>query len=244
MKTAFFPLVAVLALPFGAAAADPKSEIKIWTDPEKAAAERPEFMIQGEYQGGGVEEGVGVQVADINDGKFLVSTYKAGLPGAGWDGKTLESEVLTKEEVEARLTGVNRVERKSPTLGAKPPKGAAVVFSGEATDQIEGKIEGGVLWAGGKTAVKTGSFTAHIEFRLPYKPGRMPSSQDRGNSGVYIFNNYECQVLDSFGLPLDAEKVPFKVQSDPKQWCGSFYKTKLPDTPMCFPPLTWQTASA
>ncbi|MED5259678.1 MAG: DUF1080 domain-containing protein, partial [Verrucomicrobiota bacterium] len=30
-------------------------------------------------------------------------------------------------------------------------------------------------------------------------------------------------------------------KSDPKQWCGCFYKFKTADTPMCFPPLSWQT---
>lgn len=231
----------LLALTFAASAFAQKPEVKIWTDPEKAAAENPAFSLQGEYQGGGVEEGIGIQVADINDGKFLLTKYTAGLPGAGWDGKGIESKVVTTDELKEELAHVNRVERESPTMGAKPPEGAIVVFDGKQTDHVKGEIKDGLLWAGSQSTTKVGDFTAHLEFRLPYKPGRMPSSQDRGNSGVYIFNNYETQVLDSFALPLDAEKVPFKVQSDPKQWCGSFYKTKLPDTPMCFPPLRWQT---
>jgi hypothetical protein len=236
-KTLILAFLPVLALPAFSAAADPKPEQKIWTDPETAAAERMEFGLQGEYEG----EDLGIQVADINDGKFLVTIYKGGLPGAGWDTKTIESAVLDTAALTAKVEALNRVERKSPTLGAKAPEGAVVVFTGEANDQFKGHVEGGFVWAGSQTTVPVGDFTAHIEFRLPYKPGTMPSSQDRGNSGVYIFNNYECQVLDSFALPLDAEKVPFKIQSDPKQWCGSFYKFKLPDTPMALPPLQWQT---
>ncbi|MEE9368134.1 MAG: DUF1080 domain-containing protein [Pontiella sp.] len=30
-------------------------------------------------------------------------------------------------------------------------------------------------------------------------------------------------------------------ESENKQWCGSFYKEKLPDVNMTFPPLRWQT---
>jgi len=81
----------------------------------------------------------------------------------------------------------------------------------------------------------------HLEFRLPFKPARAPSNQDRGNSGVYIFNNYECQVLDSFALDFDKENCPFKPQSDSKQWCGCLYKFKLADIHMVYPPLQWQT---
>ena len=81
-------------------------------------------------------------------------------------------------------------------------------------------------------------FTLHLEFRLPYKPNSPLSSQDRGNSGIYLQNRYETQVLD-FKLVYDKNiKVPLK--SDPKQWCGCFYKFKTADTPM-LPPLSWQT---
>lgn len=233
--------ISTLALIFASAgvlaAADKKPDVQIWTAPDKALAERPEFQLQGEYAG----DKVGLQAADINEGKFLVTTYGGGLPGEGWDGKTIESEVLETAALKTKVEGLKRVERESPTVGANPPEGAIVVFDGKPTDQVTGEISDGLLWAGGQSTTPVGDFTAHIEFRLPYKPGAMPSSQDRGNSGIYIFNNYECQVLDSFALPLDAGQVPFKVQSDPKQWCGSFYKFKLPDTPMVFPPLRWQT---
>ncbi|MEM7015476.1 MAG: hypothetical protein AAF585_28790, partial [Verrucomicrobiota bacterium] len=151
-----------LVLFFVAAAHAQKPEVKIWTDPEKAAAENPAFKLQGEYQGGGVDDGIGLQVADINDGKFLVTTYAGGLPGAGWDGNGIESKVLTTAELKEELSQVNKVERESPTMGAKPPQGALVVFNGKQTDHVKGKIEDGLLWAGSQTTTKVGDFTAHI----------------------------------------------------------------------------------
>ena len=57
----------------------------------------------------------------------------------------------------------------------------------------------------------------------------MPGNQDRGNSGVYIFNNYETQILDSFGI-----KGEFN-------FCSALYRKKAPDLNMCLPPLAWQT---
>lgn len=236
MKTSALLCLLLLAGLTAGHAADPG---QTWTDPEKAATEHPDFLLQGEYLG----NGTGVQVADMNEGRFLVTTYPGGLPGAGWDGANLISEVLERDRLQQTISRakLKRVERDSPAAGRKAPVGATVIFDGESNENVKGVIKDRLLWAGAETTRATASFSLHLEFRLPFKPDILPSSQSRGNSGVYIFNNYECQVLDSFALPLDAARVPFKVQSDPNQWCGSLYKTRLPDVPMCYPPLRWQT---
>jgi hypothetical protein len=70
-------------------------------------------------------------------------------------------------------------------------------------------------------------FKLHLEYREPFMPHAR--GQQRGNSGVYLQNRYEIQVLDSFGL-------------GPSRWdCAAFYELAGPTINMCFPPLSWQT---
>lgn len=235
MKTSTILLIALFS---GATAfAAPKTTVPVWTDPKKAAAAHHDFKLQGDY----TTDGAGLQAADLGGGMFHVLTYGGGLPGDGWDGKAIEAEKLEREELKERAADMKRVERKSPTLGKKAPEGAIVVFDGEKTGHVKGKVEKGLLWSGAETTTPTGDFAMHLEFRLPFKPDRNLSSQDRGNSGVYIFNNYELQVIDTFGLDFDSENNAVELDSLNSQWCASLYKFKTPDKPMAFPPLQWQT---
>lgn len=214
-----------------------KQSRRIWTDADKAAAEDPDYLLQGEY----VSEGVGVQAAALGKGTFYVSRFKGGLPGQGWDKSNPHVELINTESLRKSINGMKRTERVSPTLGARPPEGATILFDGKKTEHINGQIKDGLLMAGAQTTGNYGDFTLHLEFRLPYKPDSPLSSQDRGNSGIYLQNRYETQILDSFGLVYERDLVKVPLKSDPKQWCGCFYKFKAADIPMCFPPLRWQT---
>jgi hypothetical protein len=213
----------------------------------------PDFAVQGEYIGTiGQKAKVGAQVIALGNGKFDAVLYTKGLPGEGWDGKTtVHLSGKTSDGVpqfkgkniqgtikDGQFTGtaendvpfqLKKIERQSPTLGAAPPPGATVLFDGANTDAWSvGKIEeGNLLGVPAVTKQKFENFLLHIEFRTPFMP--FSSGQGRGNSGVYLADQYEVQVLDSFGLKgLDNE-------------CGGIYQQAKPLVNMCFPPLSWQT---
>ena len=179
---------------------------KAWTDPKTATKENPDFLIQGEY---GKEGGLGIQVVAVGNSKFQAAVYKGGLPGAGannnefklFTGETKDGKTILEGPANQTITiasgkatgkdySYDKVNRKSPTLGQKPPKGAIILFDGRTNGFNPGKTRGEYLAEGQITKDKFKDFQLHIEFRTPFKPDSRPGSQDRGNSGIYIFNNY------------------------------------------------------
>ena len=134
---------------------------------------------------------------------------------------------------------MKRVERKSPTLGQKPPAGAIVLLpfeEGKPTtlDHWSPKQwlcldDGSILTRSGdiKTTEDFGIYKLHVEFRVPFMPAAR--GQGRGNSGVYQHGRYEIQVLDSFGLT-----------ENPGE-CGAIYGQKAADVNVSLPPGQWQT---
>ena len=213
-----------------------RKPIKVWTDSKSAAKEHPGFLLQGEYISKNSNQTIAVQATVLNDGNFLVASYRGGLPGAGWDKSKIGSKILDTAALKTLITSMKKVTRVSPTMGKAAPDNAIITIEDGLT-----KVENGLLQAGGQTTKNVGSFNMHIEFMLPFKPARNPSNQDRGNSGIYIFNNYEIQIIDSFALDFDSKNNAIKLESKNTQWCGSFYKLKVADVNMALPPLTWQT---
>jgi hypothetical protein len=221
-----------------------------FTNPAEAG---PDFAFQGEYVGDVGDHHWGAQVVALGDGKFDLVGHQGGLPGKGWqrggemsrgkgelkgdtveltgDGWTgvIQNSVLTIAHGDLKQA-MQKVERKSPTLGAKPPAGAIVLFDGSSAAAFEkGElVEGNLLGATNCVSKqKFGDHSLHLEFRTPFMP--KSRGQQRGNSGVYVQGRYEVQVLDSFGLEgADNE-------------CGGIYKAARPNVNMCYPPLSWQT---
>ena len=201
---------------------------QVYTTPEKAKAD-PDFDLQGEY----ADTTRGLQVIALGDGEFQVVTYTDGLPGAGWNGKDKKSIEIDADALESMLDNFERVDRKSPTLGAKPPGGAVVLFDG-TKESLEkhwrkgAKItEDGLLQQGCTSIEKFGDYVLHLEFRTPFKP--TARGQGRGNSGLYHQGRFETQILDSFGLSGEMNET------------GGIYSIRKPDLNMCLPPLAWQT---
>ena len=155
---------------------------------------------------------------------------------------------------------VRRVERKSPTLGKAPPAGAVVLLDGKDFSKLvrangadihptekeigaDGSIQ---IPKGGMNSRQSfrGSLDEHVEFLIPFMPSA--HGQGCGNSGVFLPNGDEIQVLDSFGEPT------YRGGG-----CGGVYAYEDPDVmetieslkgkPECkftlasAPPLQWQT---
>ena len=246
------PLLALLALT-GASAQD-KKKITVATDPKEAGVD---FAVQGEYVPKQKSE-MAAQVVARGGGKFDVYFLEGGLPGDGWNKKTRikSTAMLDADEKGAAIKGAGfggtitlgketilqgesekfgkfvlaRVVRKSPTLGARPPERARVLFDGKSADAWkEGKLAGDLLPVAANSKDKLTFSKLHVEFVSPFMP--YAGGQGRGNSGVYFIggDGPEIQVLDSFGLKGENNE------------CGGIYGRRAPDVNMCFPPLSWQT---
>jgi hypothetical protein len=212
------------------------------------AAAGPDYAIQGEYAAARQE--LAAQVIARGSGEFELVLLAGGLPGAGWDGRERTvvagrrvghrvefagggvSAALAERQLRGRTAdglafALERVVRQSPTLGAPPPPGATILFDGE-TNAFDGRVDDrGWLEAGATSRAAFGDFRLHLEFRTPFMP--RSRGQARGNSGIYLQERYEIQVLDSFGL----EPAPNR--------CGAIYEFAAPAIEMSLPPLVWQT---
>jgi len=231
--------------------------------------------VQGLYEGARTDSGGShkfeARVVALGKGAYKVFIREAGKDGAvtkvELDGKT-EGQAVTfsgtygnackASYADGAIKGtcgkdgkvqMKRIERVSPTMGAKPPAGAIVLIDGKNFDEVvarpgkdgkpqEWKVadDGGVLMAKGGIRSKRsfgGSFKMHVEFKIPLKPDAR--SQGRSNSGCFMPNGGEVQVLDSFGM------TTYKGGG-----CGGLYKYKDPDAFDAFslasaPPRQWQT---
>jgi hypothetical protein len=118
---------------------------------------------------------------------------------------------------------------------AQPPAQAIVLFDGKNFDQFENENGGEIKWTiidgamqviakTGNIATKQkfGDFQLHLEFMLP-------ADSQETNSGVYIQQRYEVQVIDSH------------KQEDSPGMCASLYRQKVPDYNVCKAPGQWQS---
>jgi hypothetical protein len=136
------------------------------------------------------------------------------------------------------LTGIKWPEPPIVTPGKNcgdPPSDAIVLFDGKDLSAWENgenwKIEDGVaIVQGGDITTKQsfGDCQLHVEWSAPVPA--TGSSQGRGNSGVYLMDRYELQVLDSYD-----NKTYFDGQA------SGIYKQTPPMVNAMRPPGEWNT---
>lgn len=132
-----------------------------------------------------------------------------------------------------KTTGIIDFERPADAVQLVGETGSG--FVPESHYKCEWTFEDGVLtaspnWDSVVTPDAYQDFRMHVEFNVN-EAGDVPREKN-GNSGVYIQQRYELQILNSFGVS-EAEYN--------KQDCGCIYGTKKPDKLVCKPAGEWQS---
>jgi len=161
---------------------------------------------------------------------------------SGWNfGLDLRAYLVRGEDGGGRQVELGKAFRQSPTLGEAAPQDAKILFDTlslqawqyASLDETGFLIPGSTSPLGGAVSVeKFSDFRLHLEFQIPFLPDA--TGQSRGNSGVYLQNRYEIQILDSFGIfPADSLEA--------SRQCGAVWEQSPPRIPMTYPPGAWQT---
>ncbi len=171
--------------------------------------------------------------------KLALSGKDKDLEGTATLAQGKMSGVLKVGGNAAANFNLSKIVRHSPTEGSKPPRGAVVLlpfapntplsFAEWTNQNWIPMTDGSAQVSGGdnKTKREFGDMRLHVEFMTPYMPEAR--GQGRGNSGVYLQERYEVQVLDAFGLPPRDNEI------------GGIYTIAAPKVNAALPPLSWQT---
>ncbi|HEY9385274.1 MAG TPA: DUF1080 domain-containing protein [Gemmatimonadales bacterium] len=143
----------------------------------------------------------------------MTMLLRAGLPSAVLS--LLTSSIMAQSTPpcaqHARDCPTPPVVRVAPSgAPVPPPSDAVVLFDGRDLSKWLARDGGPAKWAvrdgymevvPGAGAIHTaqgfGDLQLHVEWSAPNPP--KGSDQDRGNSGVFLMERYEVQVLDSYG---------------------------------------------
>lgn len=137
---------------------------------------------------------------------------------------------------------IDKPSDKEDVQSTPPPEGAVVLFGGQETDlakwtQMDGKSPIKWIFTNGAMQVKGGNilskeqldghFKLHVEFRIPYQPGK--KGQADGNSGIYVQGRYEIQVLNAYHNETYKDGM-----------CGAIYTIEPPSQNVAKAPTVWQ----
>jgi len=159
--------------------------------------------------------------------------------GYHWNGGIKDGHISIRSSYGQHFE-LDKIVRKSPKEGLKPPADAVVLLGYKKgvkpdlsawTNQKWKALDSGTMQVN-KGATRTKERFGdikhlHLEFWLPLEP--LNRGQGRCNSGMFLNDIYEVQILDSFGL--------VETSGD----CGGLYNVKRPDVNASLPPQTWQT---
>jgi len=153
----------------------------------------------------------------------------------------LLSSILTAQIKDPVATEVWEPEPRAvtPGEGFAPPSDAIVLFDGSSADhwthsdgsEVKWMVSDGIMTVKGGTGgiftkEKFGDCQLHIEWRAPSVI--QGEGQGRGNSGVFLQNRYEVQVLDSY-----------QNRTYSNGQAGSVYKQTIPLANAMSPPGEW-----
>lgn len=200
------------------------------------AEDRYRIRIETTATGAG-REGATVEVYGHKRGFECLIGDRSG--GYHWGGRIRDGH-LSIGSAYGQHFELDKIVRTSPKEGLKPPAGAVVLLPykqgvkpnlGAWTNQNWKALENGTMQVS-KGATRTKERFGdikhlHLEFWLPLEP--LNRGQGRCNSGLFLNDTYEVQILDSFGL--------VETSGD----CGGLYNVKRPDANASLPPQTWQT---
>ena len=160
-----------------------------------------------------------------------------------WSASAL-GQGISRDKMDPAVTEVWDLKPKKITPGAQvgeAPSDAIILFDGKDLSAWSAAKGGDARWEvkdGAMTVVKGtgdiktkqafGDFQLHIEWRAPEKVEG--EGQGRGNSGIFLQERYELQVLDSY------ESVTYSNGQ-----AGSIYKQSIPLVNACKKPGEWQT---
>jgi len=94
----------------------------------------------------------------------------------------------------------------------------------------DGVLTASPMWDSLVTPNAYQDFKMHVEFNVNDVPGAKP--EENGNSGIYIQQRYELQILNSHGIAPEDYKASY---------AGSLYKQKKPDKLVSKPAGEWQS---
>lgn len=179
-----------------------------------------------------------LEVHGHRNGEEVIIGDRAG--GYGWNGG-IQSGQLRIQSAYGQYYELEKQTVKSPNEGLEAPENAVVLLPyepGEKPDMSAWTNQEWEALENGAMQVKNGANRTrqsfgdirqlHLEFKLPLEPNNR--GQGRANSGLFLADTYEVQILDSFGI------MPH-TSGD----CGGLYHIARAVTNANLPPMTWQT---